>query len=176
LWNADEIALCLLIYNQRAVKNVVVRRLRIVYLIAVGALVLSCCGCTYRLYAPNPPSQERIRIVAKYPDRYTLHVEERVPTGRDSADGNALHTHVAHATNYQVPSDGRVTMMIPAFRPTCGVYLFNRIKVGGGGDDALKEWEISVLYEVRTLRTLSLKELKELPTDAEGYRLLKIPD
>jgi hypothetical protein len=52
----------------------------------------------------------------------------------------------------------------------------NRIKVGGGGDDALKEWEISVLYEVRTLRTLSVKELRELPTDTGGYRLLKIPD
>lgn len=157
-------------------KNVVARTLRIVCLIAAGALVLSCCGCTYRLYAPNPPSQERVRIVAKYPDRCTLHVEERVTTLGNPAGRNALHTDVAHVMNYEVPSDGRVTITVPAFRPYCGVYLFNWIKVGGGGDDALKEWEISVLYEVRTLRTLSVRELKELPTDAEGYRLLKISD
>jgi hypothetical protein len=152
------------------------RNFRIVYLMAAGAVVLSCCGCAYRMYAPNPSSQEHVKIVAKFPDLYALQMEERATTVGKSADRNAFHTDAAHVANYQVPSDGRVTIGIPSFRPNCGVYLFNWIKVGGGGNDTLKTWNVSIVYGSRTLRRLSLKNVRELPTDVDGYRLLKIPD
>jgi len=156
--------------------NVAAGTFKIVYLMAAAAVVLSCSGCAYRLYAPIPSSQERVRIVTKTPDLYVLHIAERVTTLRKPAVRNALPTDVAHVANYQVPSDGRVTVRIPSFRPNCGVYLFNRIKVGGGGHDALKTWDISIAYGGRTLRRLSLKQLRDLPADSNGYRLLKTPD
>jgi hypothetical protein len=63
-----------------------------------------------------------------------------------------------------------------ADRPYCGVYVFNLIKVGGGGDDALKDWEVSVLRDLRSVRTLTLKDVGKLPMDAAGYHILKIED
>lgn len=152
------------------------RRFHLCYLLATGLLAFGCVGCTYRLYAPVAPSEERIKVVAKSLDHYVLHIEEHVPTVNSSQHNDAPRIRVAHATNYVIPSDGLVSIRVPSYRPYCGVYVFNLVKVGGGGDDALKDWEVSVLSGMRALRVLSLKQIRELPTDPAGYRLLKIPD
>jgi len=145
------------------------------YLVLALALTLSSTACTLRLYDPVPPSEEWVKVVAKNPDRYVLHIEEQVPT-MNKAGETAPHVYVAHVTNYQVPSDGLVTLTVPSYRPYCGVYLFNFIKVGGGGEDALKNWEVSVLSGVAVVRTTTLRDLRNLPTDSAGNRLLKLSD
>ena len=105
----------------------------------------------------TPPSQERIRIVTEAPDRYVL----RVDTG--------------HATEYQVPADGRMALAVPSYRPSCSVYLFNVIKVRGG-ESPLRTWTITVSLGNKPLQKLSLERLRKLPTDLEGNRLLKISE
>ena len=81
---------------------------------SVAALLLS--GCAYRLPPPVPPSQDRVRIVATDPQQYVLRVETET------------------TAVIQVPADDRVTIGVPWHRKSCSVYLFNQIKVGGGGD------------------------------------------
>jgi len=133
-------------------------RSRILFLTVVGgALTFGLEGCTYQLHVISPPSQERVRIIAKSPDLYVVHVD------------------VDHVTDYPVPADGRVIVGIPAYRPSCGPYLFNLIKVGGAGDP-LETWVITVTSGDRTLRKLSIRQMKKLTTDSDGYRLPKLSD
>jgi hypothetical protein len=84
-------------------------------------LVVPLAGCAYRLPAIAPPSQELIRIVADAPEQYT--VEVNTGTVRE----------------YEVQQDGRIKVGIPSYRPSCGVYLFDAIKVGGYVDP-LNSW------------------------------------
>jgi hypothetical protein len=64
---------------------------------------------------------------------------------------------------------GRVALV----GPTCGVYLFNLVKVGGG-DDPLRVWNISVVRNGKVVRQLSLRKVRELATDQQGYYLLQV--
>ncbi len=125
--------------------------------VVLGALTFGLEGCAYRLPGISPPSQERVRIIAKSPDLYVVHVD------------------VGHVTDYPVPVDGKVIVGIPAYRPSCGVYLFNAIKVGGA-HDPLETWVISVTSGGRSLRKLSVKQVRKLTTDSDGYHLLKLSD
>ena len=109
-------------------------------------------GCAYRLYAPSPPAEERIRIMAK------------------SADLFAIRINAGYLTDYPVPRDGRGTLTIPGERPSCGVYLFNVIKVGGG--KYRKQASVITLTENgKTVREFSMKQTVALDTDSAGYRL-----
>lgn len=142
--------------------------------IVATLLAVTSMGCAYRLYPPVPPSEEHVKLVAKSPERYVIHVQELTTAGEQQNPDAPAVVHVVR--NYDVPADGRVTIKVPSYRPYCGVYLFNLIKVGGGGDDALKLWEVTVLSDVRGVRTLSLKELKHLPMDSSGYHILRIKE
>jgi hypothetical protein len=151
-------------------------RLRCLCLLGAAILTFGCDACTYRLYAPLPPSEERLKILAKNPERYVLHIQERAFPEENSERSNATRTRVFHETNYEIPSNGLVTIRIPAYRPDCGVYLFNWIKLGGSGNDALKLWEVTVLSGVQPVRVLSLEQVRDLPSDAAGFRLLRASD
>jgi hypothetical protein len=119
-------------------------------------LLVALSGCAYRLPGSVPLSQEQIKVIAKSPSSLTIHIN----TGEASAR--------------RVPADGRITVNVPAFRPSCGVYLFDWIRVGGS--DPLRDWTIAVSSKNKVLRTLSFRKLKALPTDAGGFHLLKVPD
>ena len=119
--------------------------------------VLMFASCTYRLPAPAPPSHELIRIVANAPEQYAVQVNTET------------------VNEYEVPHDGRVKIVIPPYRPSCGVYLFNAIKVGGYSDP-LKSWSISVSRNGKTVSKLSLRAIQKLPTDQAGYRMVRFRD
>jgi len=72
-----------------------------------------------------------------------------------------------------VPHDGRIKIEIPSYRPSCGVYLFDVIKIRGYGDP-LKSWVVSVTRNGDTVRKQSLRVTQRSPTDEAGYHLLKI--
>jgi hypothetical protein len=116
--------------------------------------VLMFASCAYRLPAPSPPSQELIRIVANVPEQYAVQVD----TGT--------------VNEYYVPHDGRIKVGIPSYRPSCGVYLFDAIKLGGYSDP-LNSWSISVNRQGKTVRKLSLRAIQKLKTDEVGYRIVK---
>jgi hypothetical protein len=107
--------------------------------------------------ALTPPSRERIKIVAKVPNQYSLQLEtEEVAT-------------------YPVPADGQVTVSIPSFRRSCRGYLFGVFKVSGSSDP-LASWKVMLSKNGKPVRKLSVKKLNTLATDSDGYRLLTVAD
>lgn len=120
----------------------------------VGAVLMQA-GCADRLYVATPPSHGLIRIVADSPEQYSVQVDART------------------VKQYEVPQDGRIAVDIPAYRPPCGVYLFNAIKVGGGGDP-LKTWTVSITRKGKTVRKQSLRAAQKSPTDEAGYHIVRI--
>lgn len=117
--------------------------------------VLMLAGCAYRMPIVVPPSQQLVSIVAAAPEQY------RVQVNTETVD------------EYNVPHDGRIRVAIPPYRPTCGVYLFNVIKVRGYGDP-LKSWTVSVNRNGTTVRKQSLRATQKSPTDGAGYHIIKI--
>jgi hypothetical protein len=117
--------------------------------------VLMLAGCAYRLPTIAPPSQQLVRIVAKSPEQYTVQV------------------NAGTVNEYDVPGDGRVKVGIPSYRPSCGVYLFNAIKVRGYGDP-LKDWTVSVARNGKTVHTQSLRVTQKSSTDETGYHIIRI--
>lgn len=113
-------------------------------------------GCAYRLPAAAPPSHGLIRIVANAPEQYSVQVD----TGS--------------VKKYDVPHDGRITFEIPAYSRSCGVYLFNVIKVGGYGDPR-NGWLVSINRNGKTIRKQSVRVAQKSPTDDAGYHIVKIP-
>lgn len=71
---------------------------------------------------------------------------------------------------YDVPHDGRMAVDIPSYRPPCGVYLFNAIKVGGDGDP-LKTWIVSITRNGKTVRKQSSRATQKSPQDEAGYQV-----
>lgn len=120
--------------------------------------VLTLTSCAFRLYAPVPPSQELVQIVAKAPEEYVVQVDT----------GNSSH-------QIEVPLDGRVRIAIPSYRFPCGVYLFNAVKVGGYRDP-IKSWSVSISRNGKTIRKLPVRALLKLATNQDGYRILKLRD
>jgi len=132
------------------------KRLRSATLIAfVLAFALSLQSCAYRLLAPSTKSQQQLRLITPSPDVYTIRVD------------------AGQIKDYQVPTDRRLRLDIPAFRRGCSVYLFDRIRVSDGGDP-LSAWTIRALSAGTTVRTLSVREIYNLALDADGYHLLSI--
>lgn len=117
--------------------------------------VLTLTSCAYRLPALAQPSQGLIRIVANAPEQYSVQVN----TGT--------------VTEYDVPHDGRIKVGIPGYRPSCGVYLFDAVKVGGYGDP-LKGWNVSITRNGKTVRKQSLRVTQKSPTDEAGYHIVRI--
>lgn len=120
----------------------------------IGA-ALTLAGCAYRLPVATPPSHRLIRIVADSPEQYSVQV------------------NTGSVKQYDVPPDGRIKIEIPSYRPTCGVYLFDAIKVGGYSDP-LKSWTVSITRNGKTVRKQSLRGTQKSPTDEAGYHLVKI--
>lgn len=120
----------------------------------IGAVLMQA-GCAYRLYVGTPPSHGLILIAAASPEQYSVQVN----TGT--------------VKQYDVPHDGRIAIDIPSYRPPCGVYLFNTIKVGWGGDP-LKSWTVSIMRNGKSVRKQSLRVTQKSPTDEAGYHIVRI--
>ena len=121
----------------------------------VLTLNFALVGCAYRLPASMLPSQQRLRIAAPSPEAYIL------------------RSRIREARDYRVPSDGRVTLDVPAYRAACSVYLFDILRIHRG-TDPFTERTIDVVGGGKRIRQLSLKEISGLPLDSEGYHLLTI--
>jgi hypothetical protein len=74
---------------------------------------------------------------------------------------------------YDVPPDGRIKVGIPSYRRSCGVYLFNAIKVGGYRDP-LNGWIVSITRNGKTVGKQSLLVTQKSPTDEAGYHIVRI--
>lgn len=123
--------------------------------VSLISAVLTLTGCAYRLPVVAPPSQQLIRIVSNAPEQY------------------AVQVNTGAVTEYDVPHDGRIKIGIPSYRPSCGVYLFNAIKVRGYGDP-LNGWIVSITRNGKIVRKQSLRVTQKSPTDEAGYHMVRI--
>ena len=144
-------------------------KVRAICLAAVVVLSFALEGCMYRILW-HDASREKIRVVGNAPELHVVHVDTSYSVRHRSGI-----QQFDRVTDYQVPADGRVVVGIPAYRPNCDVYLFNWIKLWGG-DGPEESWAISVTSGGRTVRRFPLKHVKQLRTDSDGYRLLRLSD
>ena len=121
---------------------------------SLSGVTLALAGCAYRLPAPNAPSQPRLRVLAKSPERYLVRVQTADPT------------------EHLVATDGRVIVDVPTLPRWCSVHLFG-IKVRNGAYPHRTK-AIHVVSGDKTARRLSLNDISRLPVDSEGYRLLRL--
>jgi hypothetical protein len=139
----------------KIVKFIAVFNMSRIALVAFLACLISIMSaCAYRLPPFVPPTTELVKIVATVPEQYVV------------------NANMGEATSLNVPHDGRVSITVPPYR-SCGVYLFNIIKVRQV-NVLPKEWAITVSRDRETVRKVSLSKLRKLPTDQDGYRILKI--
>jgi len=138
------------IYGEMVEKFV---RFNLCCVITLGFAVLS--GCAYRLPAYNLPSQQRLIIVARSPERYVV-------AFRYSKSAAA-----------PVATDGRVKIDVPRLPRACSVYLFNQIRISEGFNPMFSK-SIYVVDAGNIAAKLSLEEMSKLPVDDSGYHILKI--
>jgi hypothetical protein len=119
-------------------------------------LILTLAGCAYALHPVTLPTQVRLKVIAKSPEAYGVH----------------LRINGAH--DYRVPADGRLTLDVPAYRAPCTVYLFGMFKLPNHLDPYTAK-TLDVFASGKTARQLSLQKISALPLDADGYHLLKLP-
>jgi hypothetical protein len=112
-------------------------------------------GCAYRLPVSNLPSEQRLMIVARSPERYVVRVK-----APDSAE-------------FPVASDGRVTIDVPRLPRADSVYLFDWIKISSGVQPLTAE-AIELVDSGHIAAKFSLAEIAKLPADASGYHIFKI--
>src|SRR5262249_25039087 len=124
--------------------------MRHVVLPLLVALALLESDCAYRLPPHIPPSRQRLRILAPVPTDYTVRVT-------DGAD-------------YRPSPDGRVVVEIPAQRASCGVYLFDVIKIRGSKLPV----EVAIIKQGKKVRTVQMADLHKLARDEEGYSVVKM--
>ena len=123
------------------------------FVTALGFAVMS--GCAYRLPVSNLPSQQRLLIVARSPERYVVRVK-----ASDSAE-------------FPVASGGRVTIDVPRLPRACGVYLFDWVRISSGVNP-LTAKAVELVDGGNIAAKLSLAEIAKLPSDASGYRMFKM--
>ena len=92
---------------------------------------------------------------------------------RTRQSSTASKVNTGAVSEYDVPHDGRIKVEIPAYRPSCGVYLFDAIKIRGNGDP-LKSWMVSVRRNGKTVRKQSLRATQKSPMDGPGYHIVRI--
>lgn len=125
------------------------------YAVFTTILLVVCAalaGCVHADGPYNQPSQEKLRLESKAPKAYTVQVADKaeVPVG----------------------ADGRIVIEIPRLQRSHKTYLFGIAKVGESSTEDVAA--IALKKDGRTVRKLSLNDLKHFPTDSEGYRVLKV--
>jgi hypothetical protein len=79
---------------------------------------------------------------------------------------------VASRVDFPVGADGRVVVDVPRLERQHATYLFGVAKVSESS--AYDIPAIDLKKGGRTVRKLSLNDLKKLPADSEGYSLVKL--
>jgi hypothetical protein len=107
-------------------------------------------SCAYNLPVGVPTSTLSLRIIATDPTQYTIRIDR--------------------GDEHKLGDDGKLTLTLPAYRPSCSVYFLGIIKVGG-----YKFPEIQIVKKSgQIVRTIAFNKIGELPIGNDGYRLLKV--
>ena len=121
------------------------------FIACILMLCAAVAGCVIADLPYNEPTQQKLRLDSRTPEAYKVQVADKaeVPVG----------------------TDGRIIVDVPRIGRGHKTYLFGFAKVNERSAEDIPA--ISVKRNGRTVRKLSLGELKMLPSDSEGYRLVK---
>lgn len=122
------------------------------FILCLLIVCAALAGCIHADLPYNEPSQQKVRLDSQTPQAYTVQVADKAET--------------------PVGSDGRVIVDVPRVGRGYKTYLFGVAKVNERSAEDIPA--ISVKRNGSTVRKLSLSELKGLPSDSEGYRLVKV--
>ncbi len=122
--------------------------------LAVLPLVFVASGCVYALHMSSEPTDVKLKIEASQPEQHKVRVALEQPV------------------DYPVAPDGRVEFTVPRFSNGCDVYVFGVVKARDGSAEGVRV--VEVRRAGRVLRKLSVSEIAKLPTDAAGYRIVRI--
>ena len=102
------------------------------YALALSSLSLALLltGCVHALHPYNSPSQQRLHVHAKSPERYVV--------------------RVADSQDYPVAADGRVTFDIPRLPRGCAVYLSEWLRLADSKSEDVRA--IQLLSEGTVVR------------------------
>jgi len=94
-------------------------------------------------------------IVARFPEHYVVRVK------------------ASNTAEFPVSSDGRVIIDVPRLPRTDSVYLFDWIRISGGVQPFTAK-SVQLLDSGNIAAKLSLEEIAKLPSDPEGYHILRM--
>ncbi len=124
---------------------------RLCLIVTTAFSTLTLAGCVYRLHVPFQPAQQRLKLLVRSPEQYSVRVWDK---------------------EFPVGADGNVLIEFPSIHG-CSVYLFDRIPISQPADP-IKSKSIKVTTAGRTVKHLSGIELSKLPVDRFGAHLLEI--
>ncbi len=111
-------------------------------------------GCMYALQPGNSPYNVKLRLDTCQPEYYKL----LVASGEFEV--------------YDIDVDGRVDFTIPPLGKGCKVLIFGIIPVADHGPFVQKATYI--FRGPQIIKNISINDIKMLPVDEAGYRILKI--
>jgi hypothetical protein len=119
------------------------------------ACLLGVCGAAAGCVVADGPYNQ--------PSRVKLHLESPTP--------QVYTVQVASDAAFPVGTDGRVVVKVPRLERGHATYMFGVAKVSESSPYDIVA--IDLKEGGRTVRKLSLNDLKKLPTDSEGCTLVK---
>jgi hypothetical protein len=116
------------------------------------ALLTSCAN---RTPVYNVPSRWNLMIVGRPQDGYTVRV------------------NASEVRDFPVDSDGRATIDVARLPRASSIYLFNLVRLSEGVQPQTEK-AIEVADGGKTIAKLSLDDMSKLPSDSNGYRVLRL--
>ena len=129
---------------------------RALTILALVAVALAQSGCVTACGPIRTVPSQRLSLVTPSPTSYTIRVQP----------------HIGAPIDTPVPQDGRVAFDIPVTSRDSTTYFLLLPVYHYPPPDTLRV--IRVVRDDRTIRKLSAQDIGRLPTDAEGYSILKI--
>ncbi len=129
---------------------------RVLSILAVIAFAFTQTGCGTACGPIRTVPGQRLSLAAPSPSSYTIRVQPDVGAPIDTP----------------VPNDGRVSFDVPVTSRDSTIYCFGLRVYHYPPPDTLRV--IRLMRDDRTVRKLSARDIGQLPTDADGYHVLKI--
>ena len=129
---------------------------RALAMLALSAFAVIQTGCTTACGPIRSVPTQRLALAAASPGSYTIRVQPDVGAPVDTP----------------VPRDGNVAFDVPVTSRESTVYCFGLRVYQYPPPDTLRV--IQVMCADRIVRKLSARDIGQLPTDADGYHVLRV--
>jgi hypothetical protein len=145
------------LYTSNAKLNICKRMRRALVILALFAEAFIQAGCVTACGPVRSVPPQQLALVAALPATYVIRVDPDLGAPVDTP----------------VPADGRVTFDVPVTSRNSTIYCFGLLPLYHyPPPETLRV--VRVTRDNRTVRKLSAQQIGQLPTDGNGYHVLKI--